>query len=278
MLEFAAVIVCAPRRTRRGLPLKSEISRTRICDIMLQRSSSPARRRVGTPHTGLLMQPRHAAGRRLVWAALALAGALNFGTGAAATLAVTVRLANGQPLSGAVITAHALSGAARASPPTRAVMDQIDLAFAPDLLVIAVGSTVEFPNTDATSHEVYSFSSAHKFQLPLYRGKRYPPEHFDRVGLVTLGCNIHDNMLAYIVVTDAPYFGRTGADGIWSARDVTPGRYRVEVWHPRLKGEQADLEREISVGDSEQAEVTVRLGKALRPAPLEGRPHSWDAY
>ena len=82
-----------------------------------------------------------------------------------------------------------------------AIMDQVNLAFVPDVLVIPVHSTVQFPNSDAISHQVYSFSSARQFQLPLYRGKPYPPVTFDQPGVVTLGCNIHDNMLAYIVVT-----------------------------------------------------------------------------
>jgi len=196
----------------------------------------------------------------------------------ASTLAVSVRLANGKPLPGAVVTARPLDAPSRPAAAMRAIMDQVDLSFSPDVLVIPVGSTVEFPNTDSTSHEVYSFSPTHKFQLPLYRGKRYPPEHFDQAGLVTLGCNIHDYMLAYILVTDAPYFGRTGDDGVWSANAVAPGRYRIEVWHPRLHGAPDMLASEVTVGESQNAELNVPVTKALRPTPLEGRLHSWDAY
>ena len=103
-----------------------------------------------------------------------------------------------------------------------AVMDQLDRAFVPDLLVVPVGSTVSFPNSDSVSHQIYSFSSAKRFQLPLYRGKPYPPVLFDQTGVVTLGCNIHDEMLAYLVVTDAPYFGRSDRAGSWSA-ELGPG-------------------------------------------------------
>ena len=216
--------------------------------------------------------------RLLAPAALSLLGALSSAAGAAATLAVTVRLQDDKPLPGAVVSAYPLDAPARPAAPIKASMDQVNLAFAPDVLVIPVGSAVDFPNTDATSHEVYSFSPAHKFQLPLYRGKRYPPERFDKVGLVTLGCNIHDHMLAYILVTDAPYFGRTGSDGVWAVGGVTPGRYRIEIWHPRLRGAPSALSREVTVGDSAQAQLLVRLAQPLRPAPLEGRPHSWDAY
>ena len=78
--------------------------------------------------------------------------------------------------------------------------------FVPDLLVVPVGSTVSFPNSDSVSHQIYSFSAAKRFQLPLYRGKPYPPRLFDQAGLVMLGCNIHDWMIAYIDVTDAPFY------------------------------------------------------------------------
>ena len=148
-------------------------------------------------------------------------------------------------------------------------------AFVPDLLVIPVGSTIEFPNSDSVNHQIYSFSPAKRFQLPLYRGKPYPPVQFDQAGVVTLGCNIHDEMLAYVLVTDALYFGRTDRAGGWSA-DVPLGRYRVAIWHPRLRDNQADLERELTVGDSDRADLTLRLAKPLEPAPLTDRAHSWD--
>jgi hypothetical protein len=124
------------------------------------------------------------------------------------------------------------------------------------------------------SHQIYSFSPAKRFQLPLYRGKPYPPVPFDTVGIVTLGCNIHDQMLAYVLVTDAPYFGRTDSGGAWSA-EVTHGHYKVTLWHPRVRDEGAELERQLTVGDADRAELTLRLAKPLQPAPLE-HPHSWD--
>ena len=72
---------------------------------------------------------------------------------------------------------------------------------------------MEFPNNDTVSHQVYSFSAAKRFQLPLYKGEVHPPVTFDRPGLVVLGCNIHDVMVGYIYVTDAPYFGKTDREG-----------------------------------------------------------------
>jgi plastocyanin len=193
-----------------------------------------------------------------------------------AVLTVTVLLPDGRPQPGVVVTAHPTTGAGRPAAPVEAVMDQVNRTFEPDLLVIPVSSEVTFPNSDTVSHQIYSFSPAKRFQLPLYRGKPYPPTRFDRVGLVTLGCNIHDEMLAYVFVTDAPFFGRTAANGTWSA-EVPSGRYRVSVWHPRIHDEDKDLQGEVTISAGDRA-LTLHLKKPLKPAPLEGRPHSWDRY
>ena len=218
-----------------------------------------------------------AAAGAVVWLLAALLAALFAAPGAAsaATLVVTVQMPDGRALPGVVVTVRPLDAPGRHAAPVRAVMDQVNRAFVPDLLVVPVGSTVEFPNSDSVSHQIYSFSPAKRFQLPLYRGKPYPPVHFDQAGVVTLGCNIHDEMLAYLLVTDAPWYGRTDAAGTWSA-EVPRGRYRVALWHPRLREDAADLERELTVGDQDRADLTVHLSKALQPAPLTDRPHSWD--
>jgi plastocyanin len=213
--------------------------------------------------------------RCIAGAFLTFGGLLKVAGALAATLVVAVQTSDGRPLGGAVVTIHSLSATDHPATPVNAIMDQVDRAFVPDVLVIPPGSTVEFPNSDSVSHQIYSFSAAKKFQLPLYRGKRYPPVRFDQVGFVTLGCNIHDSMHAYVLVTDAPYFGRTDSKGSWSV-DVPRGAYRVTVWHPRVR-ETAQAEREMTIGDADRTAVTLRLAKPLLPAPLEGR-HSWDSY
>jgi len=196
----------------------------------------------------------------------------------AAGLVIHAVRQDGSPLPGAVVTAESLSptlGPALApAAPMKAIMDQLNLAFVPDVLVVPVHSSVQFPNSDAIGHQVYSFSSARKFQLPLYRGKPYPPVQFDEPGVVTLGCNIHDNMIAYIVVTTAPFFGRTDARGEWSAPNVPNGQYRLRLWHPLLN-ESQEVERLVQV-TAERDVVELKLTKHLRPAPLKGRPNSWD--
>jgi plastocyanin len=228
--------------------------------------------RIETPRTSVrrMLQPSCVARISVLLCCLFRAAAA-----LATSLIVAVQTPDGRSLPGAVVTVHSLTASAAPSAPVSAIMDQINRAFVPDLLVIPVGSTVAFPNSDSVSHQIYSFSPARKFQLPLYHGKPYPPVHFDQAGLVTLGCNIHDSMLAYVLVTDAPYFGRTDAKGAWSV-DVPAGAYRITVWHPRMQ-ESSVLERELTIRDGEHAALTLKLAKALRLAPLKGG-QSWDSY
>jgi plastocyanin len=210
----------------------------------------------------------------LSWlAVLAGAAAPAFG----GTISVRASLADHKPFAGAVIT---LQGpAAHASVvPVSAIVDQINLAFVPDIIVIPVGSTVEFPNSDSVSHQIYSFSTTKRFQLPLYHGKPYSPVHFDQAGVVTLGCNIHDKMVGYIFVTDAEYFGRTDASGVWTATNVPRGSYHVSIWHPLLRESVASLEREVSVVGDEPAKLDVQLAQSLRPAPLQANARSRNEY
>jgi plastocyanin len=192
----------------------------------------------------------------------------------AASLKVSVSSPDGSAVAGAVITVEPESAGFAPAAPLQAVMDQMNLAFVPRVLVIPVHSTVQFPNSDAVSHQVYSFSSARQFQLPLYRGKPYPPVRFDQPGVITLGCNIHDNMLAYILVTAAPHFGLANERGEWTADGLADGRYRVRIWHPLLNEPQEPV-RVIDV-TAGTAVAEFRLVKPLRPAPLDGKPRSWN--
>jgi plastocyanin len=197
------------------------------------------------------------------------------GPALAANLSLVVLKKDGRPLAGVVITAEPETGKPTPVAPQKTVMDQVDLSFTPDVMVIPVGTAVSFPNSDQVSHQVYSFSPAKRFQLPLYRGKAHAPVVFDQAGIVTLGCNIHDNMVAYIVVTAAPYFGRTDAHGAWAIPNAPEGAYRIRLWHPLLKDPTVMLERPVHVASGNN-EVSLKIDDVTRPAPLKGHPHSWD--
>src|SRR5215470_1230439 len=172
--------------------------------------------------------PARTRSRRCAGRLMAIAAWLASLPAPAANLVIHVQSPDGSPLAGVVVTARALDAPTRHAAPLHAVMDQVNRAFQPDLLVVPLGSTVEFPNSDSVSHQIYSFSPPKRFQLPLYRGKPYPPVLFEQTGVVTLGCNIHDEMLAYLVITDAPWFGRTNNAGAWTV-DLPRGSYRVAL-------------------------------------------------
>ncbi len=193
----------------------------------------------------------------------------------AANLALVVLAKEGRPLAGAVVTAEPESQKLPAAPPLKTSVDQVDLSFVPDVTVIPVGSSVLFPNSDRVSHQVYSFSAARRFQLPLYRGTQHPAVVFDQPGIVTLGCNIHDNMVAYVVVTSAPFFGRTDSNGRWVIPNAPEGTYRIRLWHPLLKDPTALLERTVRLGN-DSSDIKLQIDETTRPAPLKGHPHSWD--
>jgi plastocyanin len=184
---------------------------------------------------------------------------------------------DGKPVAGAVVLLHGPAGS-RPPAPSTFVVDQVDLTFTPDLTVIPVGSSVRFPNSDVVSHQIYSFSPAKRFQLPLYRGTPYAPMRFDEAGIVTLGCNIHDDMIAYLVVTDAGWSGRTSADGTWAASNLPAGEFHVEVWHPRMREPTTLLGQRLTVDAAGAGRVDVKLSRPLRPEPLGRKPRSWSDY
>jgi plastocyanin len=167
---------------------------------------------------------------------------------------------------------HAVAATRAAS---AAVMDQRNRAFAPRVLVVAVGTAVEFPNNDSVSHQVYSFSPAKRFQLPLYKGVQHPPVIFDREGLVVLGCNIHDEMAGYIYVTAAPSFGMTDPAGVLELKGVAAGDYRLNVWSPLVADPGPTLTRIVHVDAREPALVRIQLARDLRAKP-EPRPRRGD--
>src|SRR5438067_4939799 len=128
----------------------------------------------------------------------------------AGSLEVMVKDEKGGPVSDAVV--YASAGAMGSPSKKRTVIDQRDKQFVPYVTALQVGTPVLFPNSDNIRHHVYSFSSAKKFELPLYSGVPAEPVVFDKVGFVTLGCNIHDWMIAYVAVLTTPYFHVTRHD------------------------------------------------------------------
>ena len=172
----------------------------------------------------------------------------------AGSLEVVVKDDKGAPGSDAV--AYAV-GAASAAPKKHAVVDQRDKQFIPYVTAVQVGTAVSFPNSDNIRHHVYSFSPAKKFELPLYSGVPAEPVVFDKVGFVTLGCNIHDWMIAYVAVLPTPYFQVTRQDGRAVLKDLPAGQYTVQVWHPALKGQPEAFAQRVDVGGGTKSLVFI---------------------
>jgi plastocyanin len=176
----------------------------------------------------------------------------------------------GKPVEDAVVTLTALGSSPQAPSRTTLVMDQHDKEFVPHVLTVYVGTSVSFPNRDNIRHHVYSFSPAKKFELPLYIGTPAAPVLFDKPGVVPLGCNIHDWMLAYIYVVTTPYFVKTATDGRARLEGLASGAYEARVWHPRLRGETEKTAKPVTLAAGEPGQVTftVSLKSAWRvPRP-----------
>lgn len=137
-----------------------------------------------------------------------------------------------------------------------AVMDQKDRTFMPHVLPVQTGTWVEFPNSDNIRHQVYSVSPARRFQLPLYIGKPAIPIQFSTAGVVAIGCNIHEQMSAYIVVVDTPYFA-TATGGNASLRDLGAGQYTLRVWYPGMRTEPKSQSLTLAANDQAKAAFSI---------------------
>jgi plastocyanin len=191
----------------------------------------------------------------------------------AAELHVLVKDHHGKPVADAVVLATPADPkvALRAKLPVDAV-DQVDKQFVPYVKPVFVGSKVHFPNSDHIRHQVYSFSPAKKFELPLYGGTDAPPVVFDKPGVVVLGCNIHDWMVGYIYVSETPFFAKTEASGKATVDDLPAGEYSVRIWHPSMEhGEDITARRvTVNTGAATDIEWEVALKPAFRVPRVSG--------
>jgi plastocyanin len=180
---------------------------------------------------------------------------------APAPLDIRVSDAAGKPLADAVVFLESAEAKARVKPLAGVEIAQAERRFMPAVSVVTVGSAVAFPNRDVVRHHVYSFSPAKRFEIKLYVGTPAAPVVFDQPGIAVLGCNIHDQMAAWVVIVETPWYGRTDADGRWAGQ-APPGRYRLRAWHAGLP---------VGATPSDEA-LTVEAGgarAALRLAALQ---------
>jgi len=186
---------------------------------------------------------------------------------AAASLAVRVVDPSGRPVRDAVVALYPAGNAARAPRPGgRYVVAQKNIQFRPYLSIVPVGADVSFPNLDPPKHHVYSFSPAKRFELKLFAKDQSRTVHFDKPGVVALGCNIHDQMSAFIVVTDSVWTARTNGQGVAVFGDAPNTPARLTAWHPYLRAPGGVVQQSIRPGQR-HASFSMRLRPP--PAPMQ---------
>lgn len=202
------------------------------------------------------------------WIALLALAGLSLGL-AAEPVTVSLRITDsntGKPAANAQI----LVNAGAAAEPSSADMMQENRQFQPQILVVATGSPVNFPNRDSTQHHVYSFSPAKVFNLELFADQPQAPVVFDNSGVVEVGCNIHDQMQGFILVTDSALTAQTDASGIAQialpAEIVGAGELRLSLWHQRLENTTETIDFRVDLPASGPVELALDLAPERRPA------------
>jgi plastocyanin len=143
-------------------------------------------------------------------------------------------------------------------------MSQRDKAFSPHILIVPQNAKVNFPNFDPILHHVYSFSTAKSFELKLYKDTPNSIVTFENLGVVELGCNIHDWMLGYILVVNSDFYSLTNSDGsaniMIKAQQL--GSTKLHVWHERFENLALSEVVEIDIKDVNQ-KITYILKQPL---------------
>ena len=140
---------------------------------------------------------------------------------------------------------------------------QKDKSFTPRVLAVETGTTVDFPNYDPIFHNAFSNFSGQLFDIGLYAPGTSKSFRFQRSGVVRIFCNIHPAMSAVILVVDTPYFTVSGRDGKFEIASVTPGEYRLKVFHERASESVLQgLERKVAVGVENLTLPTIEISES----------------
>jgi len=134
-----------------------------------------------------------------------------------------------------LVTLEPASGRWKPRTPKRHIVEQRGREFNPHIVAISVGSTVQFPNFDTVFHNVFSTSPQAAFDLGIYKAGEAREYRFDKEGIIRLGCNLHANMSAYIVVVSQPAYVVTDDAGAFKFNRLAPGKYKLKAWSERSK-------------------------------------------
>jgi plastocyanin len=174
---------------------------------------------------------------------------------------------DGKAAAGAygLITLEPASGKWKPRTPKRHVMEQRGREFNPRVMALSVGSTVAFPNYDSVFHNVFSTSPAGAFDLGIYKANEAREYKFEKEGIIRLGCNLHANMSAYLVVVSAPAYVVTDEKGNFKFNRLAPGKYKLKAWSERTK---APITQDITIkAGSNSVNVGVSADAPAGPQP-----------
>ncbi|MGI4850068.1 MAG: methylamine utilization protein [Janthinobacterium lividum] len=183
----------------------------------------------------------------------------------AASVSVQLNDANGKPVADGAVYAEPLSGQALPRQLKRSTVEQKSRKFMPLMTVIQTGTEIDFPNNDTVRHQVYSFSPPKIFELKLYSGTPGTPILFDKPGSVVLGCNIHDQMVAYIHIVNTPYFAKTDASGRARLENLVAGKYMLKAWHYNQSPGGAPADKELTLAATD---VSAMLALTIKPGSV----------
>ena len=140
----------------------------------------------------------------------------------------------------------------------RSRIDQRNETFVPHVLAIVAGTIVDFPNSDVTYHNVFSFSKTRSFDLGRYAVGRTRSVRFDRPGIVRVFCDIHSHMSAFVLVFAHRYFAVTDEDGDYRIEDIPPGTYTVNAWR---ESEPLQSRRVVATDEGGATELNFPIGR-----------------
>ena len=162
-------------------------------------------------------------------------------------------------------------------PPKRLQLIQKNKTFQPHVLVVPVGSAVDFPNRDPFFHNVFSLFDGKRFDLGLYEAGATNSVRFDRPGVSFLFCNIHPEMSAVVIAVDTPYYGVSDRAGSITVSDVPDGKYELQLWYERsLPEDLKALTKTVTVSSTTKDLGTINVPENPNFSPAHKNKYGQD--